>query len=44
MADLNPAGNAVQDGTRQKVVGGQNESAIEPGWTNNNELLYVSDR
>lgn len=44
VADLDADGSGIEDGTRRKVAGGQQESAIKPGWTPHNELLYVSDK
>ncbi|XP_060074575.1 uncharacterized protein LOC132554287 [Ylistrum balloti] len=42
IADLNEAGDGIS-GARQ-VAGGDNCSVIEPGWTTDNNLLYISDK
>ncbi|OWF45705.1 uncharacterized protein LOC110456701 [Mizuhopecten yessoensis] len=42
IADLNEAGDGISDA--RQVVGGADSSVIEPGWTTDNELLYVSDK
>ena len=44
VAELDAAGSRVKEGTCRKVAGGVEESAIEPGWTASNQLLYVSDK
>ncbi|KAK7504783.1 hypothetical protein BaRGS_00003811, partial [Batillaria attramentaria] len=43
VADLDETGDHTVLKTHKKVAGSQ-ESAIEPGWTADNKLLYVSDR
>ncbi|XP_076464668.1 dipeptidyl-peptidase 5-like isoform X2 [Babylonia areolata] len=43
-AELEDSGSQVKDTSRQRMAGSADESAIEPGWTAGNELLYVSDK
>ncbi|KAL8586876.1 hypothetical protein ACOMHN_050981 [Nucella lapillus] len=44
VAELDDSGSGLKAGSKTKMAGGAKESAIEPGWTADNHLLYVSDR
>lgn len=41
VADLSERGDSLKN---LKKVSGEQESSIEPGWTSDNQLLYVSDK
>ncbi|KAL4238231.1 Esterase lipase thioesterase active site [Mactra antiquata] len=42
-ADLNESGDRVVSGSEKESAGGVNNSIIQPSWTCDNELLYISD-
>ncbi|XP_064600523.1 uncharacterized protein LOC135466778 [Liolophura sinensis] len=44
VADLTEGGSDVVKGSAQKVSGGDDVSVIYPGWTMDNELLYIGDQ
>ncbi|XP_052768576.1 uncharacterized peptidase YuxL-like isoform X2 [Mya arenaria] len=43
IADLNETGDGLVSGSAKQVSGGDNTSVIQPSWTCDNELLYISD-
>ncbi|PVD25820.1 hypothetical protein C0Q70_13483 [Pomacea canaliculata] len=42
-AKLDPSGDHLVEGSQKQAAGGEGISVIEPGWTPDNQLLYVSD-
>ncbi|XP_048259683.1 uncharacterized protein LOC124146647 [Haliotis rufescens] len=43
-ADLSDDGDSIVDGSKKKIAGETDLSAITPGWTPDNELLYIGDQ